>query len=54
MIKVHWGRLWEVSGAYSLGLAAKSAAVKKCDEIKDSLVFTRSIVNVSEFFDFKF
>ena len=50
MFKVHWGRLWEVAGAYSLGLAAKSAAVKKCDEIKDSLLFTRSIVNVPEFF----
>ena len=50
MFKIHWGRSWEVTGAYSLGLAAKSAAVKKCDEIKDRLVFTRSIVNVSEFF----
>ena len=29
MFKVHWGRLWEVAGAYGLGLAAKSVAVKK-------------------------
>ena len=28
MFKVHWGRLWEVAGAYGLGLAAKSVAVK--------------------------
>ena len=50
MFKVHWGRLWEVAGAYGLGLAAKSVAVKKHEEIKDGLVITRSIVNVAEYF----
>ena len=50
MFKVHWGRLWEVAGAYGLGSAAKSVEVKKPDEIKDALVITRFIVNVAEYF----
>ena len=50
MFMVHWGRLWEVAGAYGLGSAAKSVEVKKPDEIKDCLVVTRSIVNAAEYF----
>ena len=52
MFKVHLGRLWDVSGAYGLGLWPKSVAVRKHDESKEGLVVTRSIVNAAEHFRF--